>query len=91
MPELTQLERSLRILQRLSTHSNVTVQELYELFDRQEPVRTLQRSSATCLREPASARISPRRHRCIPTVPARYGRFRSEGQHQVSLLHMGLY
>jgi len=44
MPELTQLERTLRILQRLITHDNVTVNELYDLFDRQEPKRTIQRT-----------------------------------------------
>jgi len=44
MPELTQLERSLRILQRLITHDNVTVNELYDLFDRCDPKRTIQRT-----------------------------------------------
>ena len=44
MPELTQLERALRILQRLITHDQVTVQELYDLFDRREPIRTIQRT-----------------------------------------------
>lgn len=44
MPELTQLERALRILQRLIVRDDVTVQELYDLFDRREPVRTIQRT-----------------------------------------------
>jgi proteasome accessory factor B len=44
MPDLTQLERALRILQRLITHDGVTVQELYDLFDRREPIRTIQRT-----------------------------------------------
>lgn len=44
MPELTRLERSLRILQRLSTHEQVTVQELYRLFDGRESIRTIQRT-----------------------------------------------
>ena len=44
MPELTQLERALRILQRLITHDNVTVKELHELFDRKESIRTIQRT-----------------------------------------------
>jgi len=44
MPDLTQLERSLRILQRLSTHHDVTVQELCDLFDRTESIRTVQRT-----------------------------------------------
>ena len=47
MPELTQLERALRILQRLITHDNVTVKELYDLFDRREPIRTIQRTLNT--------------------------------------------
>ena len=44
MPELTQLERALRILQRLITHDRVTVKELHELLDRKEPIRTIQRT-----------------------------------------------
>ena len=44
MPELTQLERALRILQRLMTHKKVTVKELFDLFDRRESIRTIQRT-----------------------------------------------
>ena len=47
MPELTQLERALRILQRLITHDNVTVKELHDLFDRKESIRTIQRTLNT--------------------------------------------
>jgi hypothetical protein len=42
--EQTQLERAIRILQRLSVCSHVTVNELYDLFDRKEAKRTLQRT-----------------------------------------------
>lgn len=44
MAEMTQLQRTLRILQRLTTHAEVTVDELYTLFDERESVRTLQRT-----------------------------------------------
>jgi len=44
MPELTQLQRSIRIMQRLLTHRETTVNELYELFERAEAKRTLQRT-----------------------------------------------
>jgi predicted DNA-binding transcriptional regulator YafY len=47
MPELTQLERALRILQRLITHDNVTVKELHDHFDRKESIRTIQRTLNT--------------------------------------------
>jgi len=43
MPEVTQLERALRILQLLSTGARLTVNELYEHFDRKVPKRTIQR------------------------------------------------
>jgi len=44
MSELTQLERALRILQRLITHDSVTVNELFNMFDQQESIRTIQRT-----------------------------------------------
>ncbi len=44
MAAKTPLERALRILLRLSTHHGVTVQEFYDLFDRQESKRTIQRT-----------------------------------------------
>ena len=44
MPELSQLERALRIIQRLVSHDGVTVRELYDLFDRKESIRTIQRT-----------------------------------------------
>lgn len=44
MAEMTQLERAIRILQRLSVYSRVTINELYELFERRESKRTLQRT-----------------------------------------------
>jgi predicted DNA-binding transcriptional regulator YafY len=45
MPEYTQLERALRILQRMMTYGRVTVQELCDdLFDGKETVRTIQRT-----------------------------------------------
>jgi len=44
MSELTQLERALRILQRLITHDRVTVNELFNMFDQQESIRTIQRT-----------------------------------------------
>lgn len=44
MAEMTQLQRTLRILQRLATHAEVTVEELHDLFDGRESVRTLQRT-----------------------------------------------
>ncbi|MBZ0263387.1 WYL domain-containing protein [bacterium] len=47
MAELKPLERALRILQRLSTHDRVTVNELYRLFDGRESVRSIQRSLDT--------------------------------------------
>ncbi len=43
MPEVKQIERIIRILQRLAVKSEVTVAELYEYFERQVPKRTLQR------------------------------------------------
>jgi predicted DNA-binding transcriptional regulator YafY len=47
MAEMTQLERAIRILQRLSVLDNVTINELYDLFDGQESKRTLQRTLAS--------------------------------------------
>jgi len=45
VPEQTQLERALRILQRMMTYGRVTVQELHQdLFDGRESVRTIQRT-----------------------------------------------
>ena len=44
MSEYTMLIRALRILQRLSTHDNVTVKELYEYFERRVPKQTIQRT-----------------------------------------------
>ncbi len=44
MSDNTMLIRALRILQRLSTHDNVTVKELYEYFDRKVPKQTIQRT-----------------------------------------------
>ncbi len=44
MPEMTQLERALRILQRVSTHDRVTVRELFDAFDGTETHRTIQRT-----------------------------------------------
>ncbi len=44
MAEMNALQRTLRILQRLSTHDDVTVEELYDLFDGRESLRTLQRT-----------------------------------------------
>lgn len=44
MSNLNQLERSIRILQRLMTHDAVSVSELYDVFDRRESRRTLQRT-----------------------------------------------
>lgn len=44
MGEHTMLIRALRILQRLSTHDNVTVKELYEYFERRVPKQTIQRT-----------------------------------------------
>ncbi len=43
MSDHKQIERAIRILQRLYFRGEVTVNELYELFDRQVPKRTLQR------------------------------------------------
>ncbi|HQL24889.1 MAG TPA: WYL domain-containing protein, partial [candidate division Zixibacteria bacterium] len=43
MPEYKQIDRVIRILQRLYQQGHVTVRELYELFERQVPKRTLQR------------------------------------------------
>ncbi len=43
MPEIKQIERLIRILQRLSLYNEVKVSELYEFFDRKVPKRTLQR------------------------------------------------
>lgn len=43
MPEYKQIERAIRILQRLYIAGEVTVNGLYEMFDRQVPKRTLQR------------------------------------------------
>lgn len=43
MPEEKQINRVIRILQRLYTTGRVTVNELYQLFDRRVPKRTLQR------------------------------------------------
>lgn len=47
MAELKPLERALRILQRLSTHERVTVNELHKMFDGQESVRSIQRTLDT--------------------------------------------
>ncbi|MCA9783243.1 MAG: WYL domain-containing protein [Candidatus Cloacimonetes bacterium] len=44
MSELSQLQRTLRILQVLSVRDRVTVKDLFEHFDRQIPQRTLQRT-----------------------------------------------
>ena len=44
MPELTTLERALRILLRLSTHENVTVDELHRIFDGRESKRAIDRT-----------------------------------------------
>ncbi|HEY3296616.1 MAG TPA: WYL domain-containing protein [bacterium] len=45
MPEYKQLERALRILQRMMTYGRVTAQELHlDLFDGKESVRTIQRT-----------------------------------------------
>ena len=43
MPEVKQVERIIRILQRLALTRQITVNELYEYFDRGVPKRTLQR------------------------------------------------
>ncbi len=43
MPDLTHLQRALRILQRLMTHDRVTVAELHGLLDRQVDKRSIQR------------------------------------------------
>lgn len=43
MPEIKQIERIIRILQRLAVKSEITVAELYEYFERQVSKRTLQR------------------------------------------------
>ncbi len=43
MPEYKQVERIIRILQRLALDKEVTVGKLYDLFDRRVPKRTLQR------------------------------------------------
>ena len=44
MAEMNALQRTLRILQRLTTYDDVTVEELYDLFEGRESVRTLQRT-----------------------------------------------
>ena len=44
MADHTMLTRALRILQRLSISREVTVKELYELFDRKESKQTIQRT-----------------------------------------------
>lgn len=46
MPEIKQIERIIRILQRLASSHEVTVAQLYEMFQRQVPKRTLQRDLA---------------------------------------------
>ncbi len=43
MPEIKQIDRVIRILQRLYFKGQVTINELYEYFDRRVPKRTLQR------------------------------------------------
>jgi predicted DNA-binding transcriptional regulator YafY len=43
MPEAKQIERVIRILQRLALKPEITVSELYEYFERRVPKRTLQR------------------------------------------------
>lgn len=43
MPEINQIERIVRILQRLALRGEITVSELYQFFERQVPKRTLQR------------------------------------------------
>jgi predicted DNA-binding transcriptional regulator YafY len=43
MPEIKQIERIIRILQRLAQKPETTVTELYEYFERRVPKRTLQR------------------------------------------------
>ena len=43
MPEHKQIERVIKILQRLALNREVTVRKLYEFFERQVPKRTLQR------------------------------------------------
>ena len=44
MAELTQLERAIRILQRLSVYPRVTINDLYEQFERRESRRTIHRT-----------------------------------------------
>jgi len=46
LPEIKQIERIIRILQRLASSHEVTVAQLYEMFQRQVPKRTLQRDLA---------------------------------------------
>ena len=41
MAELSPLQRALRVLQLLSVREHITVNELYEYFQRRETVRTL--------------------------------------------------
>lgn len=43
MQDHTSLQRALRILQRMSTHDRVTIEELYQLFDGEVTKRSLQR------------------------------------------------
>lgn len=43
MQDHTSLQRALRILQRMSTHDRVTIDELYQLFDGEVTKRSLQR------------------------------------------------
>ncbi len=62
MSELTQLERSLRILQRMMTHDKVSVNELYDLFDRKESKRTLQRTLNDIQSANIPLRISTGKH-----------------------------
>ncbi|MFZ1730813.1 MAG: WYL domain-containing protein [Bacteroidota bacterium] len=44
MAEMNALQRTLRILQRLTTYDDVTVEELYDLFEGRESARTIQRT-----------------------------------------------
>ncbi|HEX05378.1 MAG TPA: WYL domain-containing protein [Bacteroidetes bacterium] len=44
MAEMTTLERALRILLRLSTHDNVTVDDLYRVFEERESKRAIDRT-----------------------------------------------
>lgn len=61
MQDHTSLQRALRILQRMSTHDRVTIDELYQLFDGEVTKRSLQRlvKSIEGANVPLKAEVGP--------------------------------